>query len=96
MPENNRKRGKPNRSLVAGNEGYEVNDLAAKPSITRKQARGLTKRIGNNRQAQQSGRKAISLGCRRRATRIASISERSPVTPPAAGAMKTRPAAPTR
>ena len=49
MPDNKSKRGKGDRSRVAGNEGYEVNYFANKHGITREQVRGLIKRIGNNR-----------------------------------------------
>jgi hypothetical protein len=37
------------RSRVAGNESYEVNYFANKHGITREQARGLIKKVGNNR-----------------------------------------------
>lgn len=49
MADNKSKRGKPDRSRVAGNEGYEVNYFANKHGITREQARNLIKKIGNNR-----------------------------------------------
>jgi hypothetical protein len=49
MADNKSKRGKPDRSRVAGNEGYEVNYFATKHGITREQARNLIKKIGNNR-----------------------------------------------
>jgi hypothetical protein len=49
MPDNKIKRGKADRSRVAGNEGYEVNYFANKHGITREQARGLIKKVGNNR-----------------------------------------------
>jgi len=49
MPDNKSKRGKADRSRVAGNEGYEVNCFANKHGITRDQARGVIKKVGNNR-----------------------------------------------
>ena len=49
MPDHKSKRGKGDRSRVAGNEGYEVNYFARKHSITAEQARGLIKKVGNNR-----------------------------------------------
>lgn len=49
MSDNKSKRGKPDRSKVAGNEGYEVNYFANKHAITRAEARKLIKTIGNNR-----------------------------------------------
>lgn len=49
MPDNKSKRGKADRSRVAENEGYEVNYFANKHGITREQARGLIKKVGNNR-----------------------------------------------
>jgi hypothetical protein len=48
MPDNKSKRGKPDRSRVAGNEGYEVNYFANKHGI-REEARNLIKKVGNNR-----------------------------------------------
>lgn len=50
MSDNKSKRGKADRSRVAGNEGYEVNYFANKHGITREQARGLIKKVGNNRE----------------------------------------------
>ncbi len=49
MPDNKSKRGKADRSRVAGNEGYEVNYFANKHGITREQARNLIKKVGSNR-----------------------------------------------
>ena len=49
MADNKSKRGKPDRSRLAGNEGYEVNYFANKHGITREQARNLIKKIGNMR-----------------------------------------------
>lgn len=49
MADNKAKRGKADRTRVAGNEGYEVNYFANKHGITREQARNLIKKIGNNR-----------------------------------------------
>ena len=50
MPDNKSKRGKADRSRVAGNEGYEVRYFASKHGITQEQARNLIKKIGNNRE----------------------------------------------
>ena len=41
--------GKPDRSRVAGGEGYEVGYFARKHGITTEQARELIDRIGNDR-----------------------------------------------
>jgi hypothetical protein len=50
MADNKSKRGKPDRSRVAGNEGYEVSYFARKHNISADQARALIKKIGNNRE----------------------------------------------
>jgi hypothetical protein len=50
MPDNKSKRGKADRSRVAGNEGYEVRYFASKHRITQEEARNLIKKIGNNRE----------------------------------------------
>jgi hypothetical protein len=50
MTDNKSKRGKPDRSRVAGNEGYEVSYFARKHGISTEEARGLIKKIGNNRE----------------------------------------------
>jgi hypothetical protein len=50
MADSKSRRGKSDRSRVAGNEGYEVNYFATKHGITREQARNLIKRVGNNRE----------------------------------------------
>jgi hypothetical protein len=49
MADNKSKRGQADRSRVAGNEGYEVSYFARKHGISSDQARGLIKKIGNNR-----------------------------------------------
>ena len=49
MADNKSKRGKADRSRVAGNEGYEVSYFATKHGISREDARNLIKKIGNNR-----------------------------------------------
>ncbi len=49
MADDKSKRGKQDRSKVAGGEGYEVNYFARKHEITAQQARDLIKRVGNNR-----------------------------------------------
>ncbi len=49
MPDSKKKKGKADRSKVAGGEGYEVNYFANKHGITREQARKLIAKIGNNR-----------------------------------------------
>ena len=43
------KTGKPDRSRVAGGEGYEVGYFARKHRITTEQAQELIDRIGNDR-----------------------------------------------
>jgi hypothetical protein len=50
MADNKSKRGKQDRSRVAGNEGYEVSYFARKHGISADEARKLIKRIGNNRE----------------------------------------------
>jgi len=49
MADNKAKRGRADRSRVAGGEGYEVNYFANKHGLTRQQARDLIERIGGNR-----------------------------------------------
>ncbi len=49
MADSKSKRGKSDRSRVAGNEGYEVSYFARKHGITAAQARALIKKHGNNR-----------------------------------------------
>ncbi len=49
MADDKSKRGAADRSKVAGGEGYEVNYFARKHGITKDQAEGLIKKIGNNR-----------------------------------------------
>jgi hypothetical protein len=49
MADNKSKRGRQDRSRVAGNEGYEVSYFARKHGITLEQARKLIQRIGNDR-----------------------------------------------
>ena len=50
MADDKSKRGKPDRSRVANNEGYEVSYFARKHDITTEQARKLISKIGNNRE----------------------------------------------
>ena len=50
MADNKSKRGKADRSRVAGGEGYEVNYFATKHGISREDAGNLIKKVGNNRQ----------------------------------------------
>ena len=49
MPDNKSKRGKPDRSRVAGGEAYEVRDFAKAQGITQKEAAALIKKHGNSR-----------------------------------------------
>jgi hypothetical protein len=49
MPDNKSKRGKPDRSRVAGEEPYEVAYFAKKHEITQDQARRLIRILGNDR-----------------------------------------------
>ena len=49
MADNKSKRGAADRRQVAGGEGYEVNYFARKHGISKDQAEGLIKRIGNDR-----------------------------------------------
>lgn len=48
MADDKTKTGKPDRSRVAGGEGYEVGYFARKHGITTEQARELIERIGND------------------------------------------------
>lgn len=49
MADSKSKRGKADRSQVAGGEGYEVSYFARKHDIPKSQAEELIKRIGNDR-----------------------------------------------
>lgn len=49
MADDMTKTGKPDRSRVAGGEGYEVGYFARKHEITTEQAQELIDRIGNDR-----------------------------------------------
>ena len=49
MADDKSKRGNVDRRRVAGGEGYEVSYFAKKHGITKDQAEGLIKRIGNDR-----------------------------------------------
>ena len=49
MADDKTKTGKPDRSRVAGGEGYEVGYFARKHGITTEQAQELIDRIGNDR-----------------------------------------------
>jgi hypothetical protein len=51
MADDKTKTGKPDRSRVAGGEGYEVDYFARKHGLTTEQALELTERIGNDRAA---------------------------------------------
>ena len=48
MADDKTKTGKPDRSRLAGGEGYEVGYFARKHGITTEQARELIERIGND------------------------------------------------
>ena len=49
MADNKSKRGGADRRQVSSSEGYEVNSFARKHEISRADAEGLIKRIGNDR-----------------------------------------------
>jgi Protein of unknown function (DUF3606) len=50
MADDKTKVGNPDRSRVAGGEGYEVEHFAQKHGITPEEARDLIRRHGNNRE----------------------------------------------
>jgi len=50
MADNKSKRGAADSRQVAAGEGYEVNYFARKHGITKDQAEGLIKKIGNDRE----------------------------------------------
>ena len=50
MADNKAKRGEGDRSRVAGGEGYEVRYFARKHGISKNQAEGLIRSVGNNRE----------------------------------------------
>lgn len=50
MADNKSKRGAADRRQVAAGEGYEVNYFARKHGISKDQAEGQIKRIGNDRE----------------------------------------------
>lgn len=56
MADDKSERGKPDRSWVAGGEGYEVNYFARKHEITAQQARDLIKRVGEAPRARRMAR----------------------------------------
>ena len=49
MPDDKRKRGKPDRSKVAGGEAYEVAYLASKLNVSAEKVRAAIKKVGNSR-----------------------------------------------
>ena len=49
MADNKSKRGAQDRRQVSGSEGYEVGYFARKHGISRDQAEGLIKKVGNDR-----------------------------------------------
>jgi len=49
MADNKAMRGGQDRRRVSGSEGYEVSYFARKHGITREQAQGLIKKVGNDR-----------------------------------------------
>jgi hypothetical protein len=57
-------RGKPDRSRVSGNEGYEVEYFAEKHGLTRQQAESLIKKHGNNRTELDSAAERLKSGQR--------------------------------
>jgi hypothetical protein len=50
MADDKSKRGGADRRTVAGGEGYEVSYFARKHGISKDQAEGLIKRVGNDRE----------------------------------------------
>ena len=50
MPDDKSKVGEPDRSKVAEDQDYEVNHLAQQYGISRKDARKLIERLGNDRE----------------------------------------------
>lgn len=61
MADNKSKRGAGNRRQVAGGESYEVNHFARKHGISKDQAEGLIKRIGNDREKLNAAAAKLSL-----------------------------------
>lgn len=59
MADNKSNRGGADRRQVAGGEGYEVNYFARKHGITKDQAEGLIKKIGNDREKLNAGAKKL-------------------------------------
>ena len=49
MADNKNKRGGADRRQVSSSEGYEANYFARKHGISRAEAEGLIKRVGNDR-----------------------------------------------
>lgn len=60
MADDKSKRGKPDRSRVAGGEGYEVNYFARKHDITAEQARQIIDRVGNDREKLNAAAEKVS------------------------------------
>lgn len=50
MADDKTKRGAGDRRRVSGSEGYEVGYFARKHGISREQAEGLIKKVGNDRE----------------------------------------------
>lgn len=50
MSDNKSKRGGADRRKVAGGEGYELSYFARKHGISKEQAAGLIRKIGNDRE----------------------------------------------
>ena len=74
MADNKSKRGGGDRTRVAKGEGYELRYFARKHGISRDQAEGLIKRIGNDREKLNAA--AQKLNC----VRTAYCAVSSPVT----------------
>lgn len=60
MADDKSKRGKPDRSRVAGGKGYEVNYFARKHDITAEQARQIIDRVGNDREKLNAAAEKVS------------------------------------
>lgn len=69
MADDKTKRGKPDRSRVAGGEGYEVNYFATKHGLTREEARRIIARVGNNRKKLNSAAANLRRGPATRKTK---------------------------
>jgi hypothetical protein len=60
MSDDRSKRGAADRERVAGGEDYEVEYFARKHGITKEQAEGLIKQIGNDRERLDAAARKLS------------------------------------